>query len=238
MVSLPIIETVVTLITTAMAAGGILALLGLMTVESFGFPPLPSEIILPFAGFMIYSGNYGWGDGLGAALAGGVLGAYIAYAVGRYGRHLVEGPKGIIRLDPKHLRAMDVWFARHGEGTVLIARLLPIVRSYISYPAGTSKMEPVRFGVYTLVGATPFTIALMYAGYYLGERWTLVQSWFHVADYFAAVGLVVLLVYIALRWRGVLAPGFPPRRVRSGGSSAPATEPGPSSASGPPSPPS
>lgn len=211
MVSLPILETVVALITSLMATGGLLALLGLMTVESFGFPPLPSEIILPFAGFLVASGDYAWPGAVAAALAGGVLGSYIAYAVGRWGRHYVEGPTGVLKLDPKHLGAMDAWFRRHGEGTVLIARLLPIVRSYISYPAGTAKMEPARFGLFTLVGATPFTVGLMYAGYVLGENWTVIQGYFHTADYFAAAAIVVLLVYVALRWRGMLTEGFPPR---------------------------
>ena len=215
MASLPILETVVTLITTVMGDGGLLALLALMIVESFGVPPLPSEIILPFAGFLVYSGTYSWPGAFAAALIGALIGSYLAYAVGRYGRHLLERPSGWLRLDPKHLQAMDGWFARHGEGTVLTARLLPIVRSYISYPAGTSRMEPMRFGVYTAVGATPFTLALMYAGFQLGQNWTVVQSYFHIADYFAAAGLVLLLAYVGLRWRGILSEGFPPRFQRS-----------------------
>jgi membrane protein DedA with SNARE-associated domain len=139
----------------------------------------------------------------------------------------LERPSGILRLDPKHLRSMDSWFARHVEGTVAVARLLPIVRSYISYPAGTARMEPVRFGVYTLAGAIPFTLALMYAGYYLGERWSIVQSYFHIGDYVAAAAIAVSVIYVALRWRGILTEGFPPRLVRTGGTPPPGTHVGP-----------
>jgi membrane protein DedA with SNARE-associated domain len=225
MVSLPIIETVVALITSVMTAGGLAALLGLMAVESFGIPPLPSEIILPFAGFLVATQVYSWPGALLAAMVGGVLGSYIAYGVGRFGRRWLERPRGLVRLDPKHLATMDRWFTRHGEVTVIGARLLPIVRSYVSYPAGTAEMDPVRFGLYTLVGITPFTVGLMYAGFVLGSNWTEIATYFHIADYFAAVAIVLLLVYVGLRWRGVLTPGFPPKLARS-----PAAEPAPSEA--------
>jgi len=221
MVSLPILETVVSLITTVMVTGGLAALLLLMVVESFGFPPIPSEIILPFAGFLIFSGNYSWPGAIFAAMAGGLIGSFIAYAIGRWGRHLLERRSGLLRLDPRHLGAMDAWFARHGEGTVIVARMLPIIRSYISYPAGTARMPPTRFGIYTVIGNLPFTLGLMYAGFYLGPKWTIIESYFHIADYLAAAGIAVLVVYVALRWRGVLTEGFPPRLTRSGGSRGP-----------------
>lgn len=224
MVSIPIIETVVSLITTVMTTVGLPALLLLMVVESFGIPPLPSEIILPFAGFLVWSGDYSFGAAVGVAVLGGVLGSYLAYGVGRYGRHLVEG-EGWFKLDPKHLASMDRWFTRRGEATVLVARLLPVVRSYISYPAGTSRMEPVRFGAYTAIGATPFTIALIYAGVVLGKNWSSIVPLFHVLDYAAAAGIAVLLVYVALRWRGVISPGFPPRLTPRGAPSPPAADP-------------
>jgi len=233
MVNLPIIETVFDLITSFMGSGGLLALFALMAVESFGIPPLPSEIILPFAGVLVFMGTYSWTEAIVAALAGGLAGAFAAYAVGRWGRGTLERPTGFLRLDPKHLATMDRWFARHGEGTVFVARLLPIVRSYISYPAGSAKMEPVRFGAYSLAGATPFTIALIYAGYVLGQNYTEILPYFRIADLVAAAGLVVLLVYIALRWRRVIGPGFPPRFTPRGGSPRPeegatpsATDPG------------
>lgn len=206
MSSIPIVETVVNLIISIMQAGGLPALVGLMAVESFGIPPLPSEVILPFAGFLVAEGAYPFAGAVAAALVGGILGAYASYAVGRWGRHLlVRGPR-FLRLDPKHLDAMDQWFARRGEGTVLVARLLPVVRSYISYPAGTARMAPSRFGIYTAVGATPFTAAFIYAGFLLGHNWSQIVPYLQVADY-AAVALIVLgVIYIAYRWRWKRSP--------------------------------
>lgn len=233
MVAIPIVETVVGAIMTIMVTIGLAGLLALMAVESFGIPPLPSEIILPFAGFLIYQGTYSWPLAFVAALVGGVLGSYVAYAIGRWGRRwLVGGPK-VLRLNPTHLAAMDSFFARHGEGTVLVSRMVPLIRSYISYPAGAAKMEPLRFGLYTAVGATPFTLALMYAGYLLGHAWSEIVPYFQYLDYVAVVVIVVLVAYVGLRWRGFLAPGWPPRRARpsaGAGASAPAPGAGPATA--------
>ena len=222
MVSIPILETVTTLLTTALRDGGLPILFLLMVVESFGIPPLPSEIIIPFAGFLVATGDLSLLGALGAILLGGLVGAYIAYALGRWGRHwLVRSGTGLLRLDPKHLEAMDRWFAKHGEGTVLVARLLPLIRAYISYPAGTSRMEPVRFGVFTLVGSTPFALVLLYAGIRLETNWSAILPYFHLLDYAAAVVIVVGLVYVAARWRGWISAGFPPRLARKGGTARP-----------------
>jgi membrane protein DedA with SNARE-associated domain len=202
MISLPIVETVVNLLTAVLTAGGLAALFGLMAVESFGIPPLPSEVILPFAGYLVFRGVYTFPEAFFAALAGGVVGAFAAYLVGRFGRTWLErSGTGWLRLDPKHLAQMDRWFARHGESTVALGRLLPIVRAYISYPAGTARMEPKRFGVFTAVGAAPFTAALIYVGVVLGDNWSSFQATFRYLDIAAAVLIVVLLVYVALRWR-------------------------------------
>lgn len=230
MLSIPLIETVVSAITWLMMAGGLAALVALMTVESFGIPPLPSEIILPFAGFLIAEGTFSWPGAFFAALLGGVLGSFVAYAVGRWGRHLLARPTGRLRLDPKHLALVDDWFRRHGEGTVLVSRMLPIVRSYVSYPAGTARMEPVRFGIYTAIGATPFTLGLLYAGFLLRSNWGILEPYFRIADYVGAVVIVGGLVYLGLRWRNVIRPGWPPRRMR------PASAPPPPAPSPPPPP--
>ncbi|MCI4319901.1 MAG: DedA family protein [Thermoplasmata archaeon] len=221
MISIPIVETVVGAITFIMMTAGLAGLFGLMSVESFGIPPLPSEIILPFAGFLVAQGTYSFPLAFVAALAGGVAGSYVGYAVGRWGRRfLVRGPNWL-RLDPRHLDSMDRFFTRHGEGTVLFSRLVPLIRSYISYPAGAAKMEPVRFGVYTAVGAAPFTFALMYAGFLLGKQWHNIVPYFQLLDYVAAGFIVIALGYILLRWRGVIGS------KRSPVGAAPATDPAP-----------
>lgn len=200
MSSLPIVETVVNFVLAALRDGGLPALVGLMLIESFGIPPIPSEVILPFAGFLVSQGDYSFAAAVLAALAGSLVGSYLAYAVGRWGRHLlVSGPK-FLRLEPRHLERMDDWFRRRGESTVLIARLLPVVRSYISYPAGTARMEPVRFGVFTLVGATPFVAAFVYAGVLLGPSWDRIVPFLQYADDAAIAAIVVGAVWLGWRW--------------------------------------
>ncbi len=201
MSTIPLVETVVSVILTVLRDGGLPALVALMAVESFGIPPLPSEIILPFAGFLVAQQDYPFAAAVGAALLGGVIGAYAAYVVGRWGRHLLVGGPRFLRLEERHLAAMDRWFERRGEGTVLIARLVPVVRSYISYPAGASRMEPARFGIYTAIVAAPFTAAFIYAGVLLGNDWSQIIPYLQYADYAGVVLVVLALVYVFLRWR-------------------------------------
>jgi len=185
-----------------------------MTVESFGLPPIPSEVILPFTGFLVAEGTFSFGPALAVALAGGLLGSYAAYAVGRWWRHRITGLGiGRLRLEQRHLDRVDRFFGRHGEVTVGVSRLVPVIRSYISYPAGTAKMEPVRFGAYTLLGSVPFALALIYAGMVLRSDWTVVSSYFSLLDYPLLALVVIVVVYLALQIVGVLAPGWPPRRA-------------------------
>ena len=232
--SFSIIGSVVDVITTIMSTVGIPGLLALMVVESFGLPPVPSEIVLPFAGFLVAQGTFYLGWTLAAALAGGLIGSFAAYAVGRWWRHRILGLGiGRLRLEPRHLDRMDRFFARRGEATVALSRLVPVVRSYISYPAGTARMEPVRFGVYTLLGATPFTLALVYAGMVLRSHWDTVSSYFRYFDVVLIALVVAVVVFLLLQVAGVLAPGWPPRRAHPKNGGAPA-ESSPPTTSPPP----
>jgi len=221
-----IVETVISLLTAILTAGELPALFGLMAWESVGIPPLPGEVILLFAGFLIASGTLSFPAAAVAALSGSLVGSFVGYSIGRYGRRFIsEDAPSWRRIDPRHLRAMDRWFARWGPETVAFVRMLPIVRSYVSYPAGTARMSPARFGAYTLLGAAPFEIGVMYAGVVLGSNWQEVVPWFDLLDYVALVMLLAIPIYIALRWRGVIGPGFPPRRVRGPPTTAPGAPP-------------
>lgn len=198
-----------------------------MTVESFGLPPIPSEVILPFTGFLVADGTFPLAGAASVALLGGILGSFAAYAVGRWWRTRITGlGVGHLRLEARHLERVDRYFARHGESTVGFARLIPVLRSYVSYPAGTARMNPVRFGLYTLAGSTPFTLALIYAGMVLQKNWTVVSSDFVYLDYPLIALVIVVVVYIGLQIAGVLAPGWPPQRVqRPASTPQPAPEP-------------
>ena len=208
------IGSVSDVVITVLGTIGLPGLFALMAVESFGIPPLPSEVILPFTGFLVAEGTFSWAGAASVAVLGGLLGSYAAYAVGRWWRHRVTGLGiGRLRLEPRHLERVDRYFARHGESTVGLARLVPVVRSYISYPAGTARMEPVRFGVYTVLGSIPFTLALIYSGTVLRSNWTAVSSTLAYFNYPLIALVVVGVVFIALQVVGVLAPGWPPRRA-------------------------
>jgi len=210
------------LIVTVMQTAGLPGLFALMAVESFGLPPIPSEVILPFTGFLIVDGTFPLVGAVTVALAGAMVGSYAAYGVGRWWRQRITGLGiGRLRLEQRHLDRVDRWFARHGESTVGLARLVPVIRSYISYPAGTARMEPVRFGVYTLLGSIPFTLALIYAGMVLRSNWDSVSSYFAVFDYPLIALVVVVVIYLVLQIVGVLAPSWPPRLARRTPTSVP-----------------
>ena len=223
MFHLPIVEVVASIIITVLTVGGLAGLAALMAVESFGIPPLPSEIILLFAGFLIELGTFSWAGAFLAAIVGSVAGSLLGYWVGRDARAwlLPEGRRPRVPLDPRHLARMDRWFERHGEGTVAFARLMPVVRSYVSYPAGAARMGLGKFAIFTAVGATPFTLALLYLGYLLGSAWSSIVPYFTILDDVAVVIVVGAVVYLILVWADILASGFPPRLVRRGDRSRP-----------------
>jgi len=228
-VTFSILGSVTDLITSVMTTIGIPGLFALMVVESFGIPPIPSEVILPFAGFLVVEGTFSFGWALTAALAGALVGSFAAYAVGRWWRHRILGLGiGRLRLQPHHLERVDRFFARRGEATVAISRLVPVIRSYISYPAGTAKMDPVRFGAYTLLGSIPFTVAFIYAGMVLRSNWDLVRSYFTILDIPLIALVAIVVVFLLLQIVGVLEPGWPPRRAHPQVSapSSEATQPG------------
>ena len=212
--ALSLIGSVVWVITTVLVWIGLPGLFALMAVESFGIPPIPSEVILPFTGFLIAEGTLPFGGAVAVAIAGALVGAYAAYPIGRWGRHRIPAiGLGRLRLEERHLDRVDRYFARYGEVTVSVGRLVPMVRAYISYPAGTAEMKPIRFGVYTVIGSIPFTLALVYAGMVLRSNWTAVSSYLSYLDYplIACMGLII--IFLGLEVAGVLAPGWPPRRA-------------------------
>lgn len=212
--ALSITASLVWAVTTTLTWIGLPGLFALMAVESFGIPPLPSEVILPFTGFLVAQGTLPFGGAVAVAVVGALVGAYAAYAIGRWGRHRITGIGiGRLRLEERHLDRVDGYFRRYGEATVSVGRLVPVVRAYISYPAGTAEMRPFRFGVYTVIGSVPYTLALIYAGILLGNHWTVVSSYFSYFDYPLIAAVVLIVVFLVLEIAGVLAPGWPPRRA-------------------------
>ena len=166
-----ILAALVQFITHVIDMGGYAGVTALMGIESACIP-LPSEIIMPFAGYLVYLGHMNL---LWAATAGAVgcnLGSIVAYWVGaKGGRPLVERYGRWVLMNQHDLDRMTHFFTRYGSITVLLARLLPVVRTFIAFPAGIAKMPQLRFHIYTFVGSWPWCYALAYAGMKLGEKW-------------------------------------------------------------------
>ncbi len=212
--SISIVGSLAWFVVTTMTYIGLPGLFLLMVAESFGIPPLPSEVILPFAGFLIADGVFGLEPTILVALAGGLVGAFAAYAVGRWGREwLARRSLGPLQFDPKSMARVDDWFARRGEVTVAVTRLVPVIRSYISYPAGFARMKPWKFGVYTLLGAIPFTLAFLYAGIRLEGSWTIIQGYFTVLNYAFIAAVILAAIYLLLVFTDQITWGWPPRRI-------------------------
>jgi len=178
---------------------GYLGILLLMLVESCGIP-MPSEVIMPFSGFLVADGQLNiWIVSLVGAL-GNLIGSLLAYWIGyKGGRPLIEKYGKYILISKHDLNIADKWFARYGDATVFFGRILPIVRTYISFPAGIAKMDIKRFSYYTFLGALPWCIGLTYAGTKMGENWEQIKEKLHNFDLAIAITLIVLVVWYILR---------------------------------------
>jgi len=196
-----IISVLSVYIVAVISAAGYGGILLLMAIESACIP-LPSEIIMPFSGYLVHTGRFNlfWVATVGAL--GCNLGSLIAYYIGYYGgRPLVERYGSYILLSHKELDWADHFFARYGDSTVFISRLLPVVRTFIALPAGIARMPQLRFHIYTFLGSWPWCLALAYVGMRLGEKWDTdprLKMWFHRFD--AVIGLVIVTGIIWFVW--------------------------------------
>ncbi len=172
-----------------------------MTIESACIP-LPSEIIMPFAGYVVWQGEMTLiGITIVGAL-GNLVGSWIAYFIGlKEGRPLLEKYGKYILISHHKLELADRWFEKYGHEAVLIGRLLPIVRTFISLPAGIAGMDFKKFTIYSFIGALPWCFVLGYIGYSLGPNWNTVRDIFHILDYVVAAALVGIFIYIVYKMR-------------------------------------
>ncbi len=171
-----------------------------MTLESACIP-IPSEVIMPFAGFAVYDGKLTL---LGITLVGtlgNLFGALIAYFVGlKGGRPFLERYGKYILITPSKLDLADAWFEKYGHEAVLISRVLPIIRTFISLPAGIARMDLKKFIIYTFFGSLPWVFALGYIGVLLGPSWPVIESYFRYLDILVVVGILVVLAYVVYRY--------------------------------------
>jgi membrane protein DedA with SNARE-associated domain len=200
-----ITDKLVELATNVVGDLGLAGVFVLMLLESACIP-IPSEATMMFAGFNISSAHHPHPYTLVELVAVGsvanLAGSWIAYAVGYYGRiDLIEKHGGKFGIKPKHLHTADRWFERHGDATVFFTRMLPIVRTFISLPAGVAKMPFWRFSALTLAGCVPWVLLLTVLGRQAGDKW---KDWRHsleYVDYAVAAAIVVGIAYLIIRRR-------------------------------------
>ena len=200
----PIVDVAVDFIDSVGLAGVFI----LMVLESACIP-VPSEATMLFAGFNVSEGDMTLFGITAAGVLGNLIGSWIAYGVGYFGRiELLEKNK-LIHINPKHLAAADRWFERHGDATVFWTRMLPIIRTFISLPAGVARMPFWRFTLLTLAGCIPWVLALGLIGKSVGDQWTDWQDKLHYFDYLIAVLILIGAVYLLVRWRRNRGDGGP-----------------------------
>jgi membrane protein DedA with SNARE-associated domain len=172
----------------------------LMTAESACLP-IPSEGTMLFAGFNVASGDWTLWEITAAGVLGNLAGSWIAYAVGYFGRvDLIEKHGRKVLIKPHHLKWADDWFARYGSATVFFSRLLPIIRTFISLPAGVAKMPFWRFTLFTVAGSVPWVFALGLVGREAGSRWERWKEHLHYVDYVVIAAVVVCAAWLLLRY--------------------------------------
>ncbi|MBI4643300.1 MAG: DedA family protein [Deltaproteobacteria bacterium] len=172
----------------------------LMTLESM-VAPIPSELVMPFAGFLIFTGQFNPWAVLVASSLGSITGSLLSYGMGVLGEPVVHRYGRYLLLNPHHLEWTGNFFQRHGGKTIFIARFIPVVRHLISIPAGLARMPLIPFIIYTLVGATMWNMFLVYCGVRLKENWGIIQKYTHVLDMVVVLVLAAGLVYFIWKFR-------------------------------------
>ncbi len=196
-----IIDILVQWATGLIGDWGLPAVFFLMLLESACIP-VPSEAIMPFAGFAVSEGDMTLLSITVAGVLGNVIGSWIAYAVGLYGgRPFIDKYGKYVLLRHHHVELAERWFARYGAATVFFTRCLPIVRTFISLPAGIARMPFWKFTLYTLLGCLPWVFFLGWLGVRLGEHWEDIRPYLHYADYAVVAVLAAIAVWAFLRWR-------------------------------------
>jgi membrane protein DedA with SNARE-associated domain len=190
---------IIEFITQLISSWGYVGIFITMTLEST-LIPIPSEIVIPFAGFLAYMGEMNiWLIVLVSSFAN-LTGSIIAYEIGKYlGRGFIERYGKYVLLNMEHLELVERWFDKYGSLTVLFSRMLPVVRTVNALPAGIGKMNFPKFCLYTFVGSIPWNLALVFVGYLLKENWSILEKYSLYIDILAILAVAAVIFFIARR---------------------------------------
>jgi len=183
----------------------------LMTMESMVLP-VPSEAVMPFAGFLWHDGKMTWWIITIVSTTGSIIGSLISYWIGAVGgRPFVNKIGKYLLLNERHLEKTYQFFLRNGEKTIFISRFIPVVRHLISIPAGFGRMRLSKFIAYTIAGAAIWNTLLAYLGYLLGSNWTLIRKYAEYLDILIVLAIVFGIIYLIVRTKkNRQAPAAPP----------------------------
>jgi len=192
-------EFLVDIITGFINSTGYASIIVLMTFESM-FMPVPSEAVMPFAGFLVVEGRFSFLLVVLFSTLGSIIGSLVSYYIGAFGgRPLIEKFGKYVFLDKHHLSLTERYFQRRGDITILISRFIPVVRHLISIPAGIGQMNLVKFIVYTVIGAGTWNTILTWCGYLLRTNWSEIMKYSHIIDIIIIAAIIVAAVYVFIK---------------------------------------
>ncbi|MFQ6020757.1 MAG: DedA family protein [Candidatus Aenigmatarchaeota archaeon] len=192
-----IVEFLSNIIIDFITSSGYLGIFIWMLLESANIP-IPSEIIMPFSGYLVYLGKFSMIGIIFVGALGNLVGSIISYYIGlKEGRSFIEKYGKYFLLGHKHIKLSEKWFKRYGTETIFFSRLLPIVRTFISLPAGIGKMNIKKFIIYTFIGSLIWSAILGYLGFILGPEWNNLVIFFNEID----IILIIIFILLILFWK-------------------------------------
>jgi len=190
-----IVEKLVDFIVNGISTGGYFGVFILMALESM-IAPVPSEVVMPFAGYLVLQKQFNFWIVLLASSLGSIFGSVLSYYIGFYGgRTFVLKFGKYLLLEEEHLEWTEKWFKRQGNKTIFFSRFVPVVRHLISIPAGIARMPMRKFIVYTFIGATIWNFTMLYAGIKLGSHWGVIHEYSRELDVIFVAAVVLFLAY-------------------------------------------
>ncbi|PKP59230.1 MAG: alkaline phosphatase [Candidatus Altiarchaeales archaeon HGW-Altiarchaeales-1] len=193
----PIFDFCVNFIEQAGYAGIII----LMAMESTALP-VPSEVVMPFAGFLVYDGKLNMLAVILTGAIGSLIGSLFSYYVGKiFGRAFILKYGKYVLITGGHLTTTENFFQKHGEKAVFIARFVPVVRHLISFPAGIARMDIKKFSLYTFVGSFIWCGILVYLGYLLNQNWSMIEQYTSILDYVFILAVIIFVIWFYLKFK-------------------------------------